>query len=66
MPSSDQIRAKLGLGPRPKPMFGHNRSHALNATRKMSKPNIQIRWVELDGEKVKVKLTASLYSINIA
>ena len=40
MPSSDQIRAKLGLGPRPKPMFGHNRSHALNATRKISKPNL--------------------------
>ena len=58
MSKSNKIREKLGLGPLKKPLFGNNRSHALNATRKMSKPNIQSRWVELDGEKVKVKLTA--------
>ena len=58
MPSSDQIRAKLGLGPRPKPMFGHNRSHALNATRKISKPNLQNKWVVVDGQRYRIKLTA--------
>ena len=58
MPSSDQIRAKLGFGPRPKPMFGHNRSHALNATRKISKPNLQNKWVVIDGQCYRVKLTA--------
>ena len=58
MPSSDQIRAKLGLGPRPKPMFGHNRSHALNATRKISKPNLQNKWVMVDGQRYRIKLTA--------
>ena len=58
MPSSDQIRAKLGLGPPPKPMFGNNRSHALNATRKISKPNLQNKWVVLDGQRYRIKLTA--------
>ncbi len=58
MPSSDQIRAKLGLGPRPKPLFGHNRSHALNATRKIWKPNVQNKWVTIDGQRYRVKLTA--------
>ncbi len=34
-----------------KPLFGNNRSHALNATRKMQKPNLQ--KVTLDnGESV--------------
>ena len=36
-------RKHLGLGPLKKPLFGHNRSHALNATQKISKPNIQKR-----------------------
>ena len=58
MPSSDQIRAKLGLGPRPKPMFGHNRSHALNATQKISKPNIQKRKITINDKVYVVKLTA--------
>ena len=58
MPSSDQIRAKLGLGPRPKPLFGHNRSHALNATQKISKPNLQNKGVVIDGQRYRVKLTA--------
>jgi ribosomal protein L28 len=58
MPSSDQIRAKLGLGPRPKPLFGHNRSHALNATQKISKPNLQNKWVVIGGQRYRVKLTA--------
>ncbi len=58
MPSPDQIRLILGLGPRPKPMFGHNRSHALNATRKISKPNLQNKWVVIDGQRHRIKLTA--------
>ncbi|MBI21621.1 MAG: hypothetical protein CL780_05175 [Chloroflexi bacterium] len=58
MSKSNKIREKLGLGPLKKPLFGHNRSHALNATQKISKPNIQARWINVDGERVKVKLTA--------
>ena len=57
MAKSDKIRKKLGLGPEKKPLFGHNRSHALNATQKISKPNLQNRWVEIDGDRVKVRLT---------
>jgi ribosomal protein L28 len=39
-------------------MFGHNRSHALNATQKISKPNLQNKWVVIDGQRYRVKLTA--------
>jgi len=39
-------------------MFGHNRSHAMNATRKISKPNLQNKWVTIDGQRYRVKLTA--------
>lgn len=38
-----------------KPMFGNNRSHALNATRRSQKPNLQT--VTLDNG-LKVKLSA--------
>ena len=58
MPSSDQLREKLGWGPKPKPLFGNKRSHALNATRKMSKPNLQNKWVVISGKKYRIKLTA--------
>ena len=34
-----------------KPLFGNKRSHALNATRKSQKPNIQ--KVVINGETVK-------------
>ena len=44
-------RKYLGLGPLKKPLFGHNRSHALNATQKISKPNVQKRKITI-GEKV--------------
>ena len=33
-----------------KPLFGNNRSHALNATKKMQKPNLQ--KTTIDGKKV--------------
>ncbi len=56
--SENQIRAALKLGPRPKPQFGHNRSHAMNATKRQFKPNLQTRRVLVNGREVKVKLTA--------
>ena len=36
-------RKYLGLGPLKKPLFGHNRSHALNATQKISKPVVMYK-----------------------
>lgn len=35
-----------------KPLFGNNRSHALNSTRRKFGLNLQV--VEIDGKKVKV------------
>lgn len=35
-----------------KPLFGNNRSHALNATKKKFNLNLQV--VEVEGKKVKV------------
>ncbi len=56
--SEQKIRAALNLGDRPKPQFGHNRSHALNATKRQFKPNFQARRVMINGEIHRVKLTA--------
>lgn len=56
--SEHQIRAALKLGDRPKPQFGHNRSHAMNATKRQFKPNLQTRRVMINGEVHKIKLTA--------
>ena len=56
--SEQQIRAALKLGPRPKPQFGHNRSHAMNATKRQFKPNLQTRRVLVNGQEQKIKLTA--------
>ncbi len=56
--SEDQIRAALKLGARPKPQFGHNRSHAMNATKRQFKPNLQTRRVLVNGQEQKIKLTA--------
>ncbi len=36
-----------------KPLFGNNRSHALNATRKTWKPNLQKVTLD-DGETIKI------------
>ncbi len=58
MANSELIRAKLGLGPQPKPMFGHNRSFSMRATRKIWKPNLQNRWVVIDGQRHRIRLTA--------
>ena len=51
-------RKHLGLGPLKKPLFGHNRSPALNATQKISKPNIQKRKITINDKVYVVKLTA--------
>jgi large subunit ribosomal protein L28 len=51
------IREKLGLPSKAKPQFGQSRSHAMNSTKKMFKPNVQNKTVMLDGKKYKVKLT---------
>tara|TARA_B100000470_G_C19766076_1_gene380687 strand:+ start:958 stop:1170 length:213 start_codon:yes stop_codon:yes gene_type:complete len=51
-------RKHLGLGPLKKPLFGHNRSHALNATQKISKPNVQKRKITINDKVYVVKLTA--------
>ena len=56
--SEEKIRAALKLGPRPKPQFGNNRSHALNATRRQFKPNLQSRRVLVNGQERKLKLSA--------
>ena len=37
-------------------MFGHNRSHALNATRKVFQPNIQRRRLVMGGVERRVKV----------
>ena len=49
------IREKLGLPPKAKPQFGQSRSHAMNSTKKMFKPNVQNKTVMFDGKKYKVK-----------
>ena len=41
------IREKLGLKPKATPQFGQSRSHAMNASKKMFKPNIQNKTVIL-------------------
>ncbi|MEX0761694.1 MAG: 50S ribosomal protein L28 [Dehalococcoidia bacterium] len=40
------------------PQFGHNRSHALNATRKISQPNVFKRNMVINGEAKSVKICA--------
>ena len=47
-----------------KPLFGNNRSHAMNATRRNQKPNLQVVTLE---NGLKVKLSArELRTINKA
>tara|TARA_B100000029_G_scaffold452478_1_gene477712 strand:- start:2843 stop:3058 length:216 start_codon:yes stop_codon:yes gene_type:complete len=53
------IRKLLGLGAKKSPLFGQSRSHALNATKKVFKTNLQKRTVIIEGKKYKIKLTAS-------
>ena len=43
------------------PRAWQRRSHAMNATKRWFKPNIIRKWVDLDGMKVRVKMTAKEY-----
>ena len=40
------------------PMFGHNRSHALNATRKISRPNVFKKNLVIKGETKRMNICA--------
>ena len=40
-------------------MYGHNVSFSQRKTRKVFKPNIQKKTLEIDGRKVKVNVAAS-------
>ncbi len=40
------------------PQFGHNRSHALNATRKISQPNVFKKHLVIDGKKQRLNVCA--------
>ena len=40
-------------------MYGHNVSFSQHKTRKVFKPNIQQRTLEVNGKKVKVNISAS-------
>ena len=40
------------------PTFGHNRSHALNATRKIIRPNLGKKRLIVDGEPKQVNICA--------
>lgn len=46
-----------GKGPR----AGNKRSHSMRATRRWFKPNIIRKWIELDGKRVRIKMTAKEY-----
>ncbi|QCI25865.1 50S ribosomal protein L28 [Buchnera aphidicola] len=43
-----------------KPMFGNNRSHALNATKKKFLPNLQYRklWMPIKKKFIKIRISA--------
>ena len=38
------------------PQFGHNRSHALNATRKISQPNVFKKHLVIDGKTKRLNV----------
>jgi len=46
-----------GKGPR----AWQKRSHSMHATKRWFKPNIIRKWIDLDGMKVRVKMTAKEY-----
>jgi len=39
--------------------FGHNVSHSKRRTQKVWKPNLQTRRIQIDGKKVKMKVSAA-------
>ena len=49
------------------PQFGHNVSHSKQATNRQFKPNIQRKWVEIDGQSRRLYLcTRCLRTLNKA
>lgn len=38
-----------------KPSYGHNVSHAANATPRRWKPNIQVATIQVNGKPVRIK-----------
>jgi len=46
-----------GKGPR----AGQKRSHSMHATKRWFKPNIIRKWIEVDGMKLRIKMTAKEY-----
>lgn len=52
--------AKVCIITKKKPMFGNNRSHALNATKKKFFPNLQYRklWVPIKKKFIKIRVSA--------
>ena len=40
-------------------MYGHNVSFSQHKTRKVFKPNIQTRTLEVNGKKIRVNISAS-------
>lgn len=43
------------------PLTGNNRSHSLRATRRRWNTNLQVRTIEIDGVKYKVRMSARAY-----
>jgi len=46
------------------PLFGQNRSHALNATKRKYYPNLQKIRAEIDGEAKNIKICTSCLKAN--
>ncbi|QCI27071.1 50S ribosomal protein L28 [Buchnera aphidicola] len=51
--------AKICIITKKKPMFGNNRSHALNATKKKFIPNLQYRKLWIPNKKKFIKIRIS-------
>lgn len=43
------------------PRASQKRSHSMHATKKWSKPNIIRKWMDIDGMKLRIKMTAKEY-----
>jgi len=43
------------------PRASQTRSHSMHATKKWSKPNIIRKWMDIDGMKLRIKMTAKEY-----
>lgn len=43
------------------PKAAVKRSHSMHATKRWVKPNIIRKWINIDGMKIKIKMTAKEY-----